>query len=133
MTNLKPSRVICNSKQGDKTVVVLGAFRGGTSMIAAAVDALGIPMRQSPGLVDPSDGYDNWEDADFAKVLHHDKNYISPILNRGEYHLINSVASEMKERLPIVDELIQTRNASLKSWGWKYPGTVLWVLTTEIL
>lgn len=132
MSNLGPTLIVTPPIRGDKTVVILGAFRGGTSMITAAVDALGVPMRDSQQENDEGNGYDNWEDSEFQEVLHANGQFIVSTLEQGVLPSESTVA-QMKQRLPDFSQLVEKRNASFGSWGWKYPGTSLWVLVTDLI
>ncbi len=79
---------------GPRTAVVLGAFRGGTSMAAAVLARLGVPM--GPGRDDVV-----FEDPDFNTLLA--RRWVS----RGR-----------------VRRLVAERDRAHEVWGWKYPGTV---------
>jgi hypothetical protein len=108
-----------NPPTGDreKTVVVLGAFRGGTSMVAKMLREIGVFMGSEYARPDPE--YDNVEDREFQQLLHR-----WPILTKDS---ISEVDFPREIMDPVV-ELIERRNLQHSLWGWKYPGTVLWCL-----
>ena len=106
----------------EKTVVVLGAFRGGTSMVAGALKALGVFMGER---FSSQSEYDNEEDLEFSDLLHNDE-----LLKRA------AASGEVSEAdfgpLDGVNALVRRRNEAHWLWGWKYPGTVLWLLHTGL-
>ncbi len=77
-----------------RTVVVLGAFRGGTSMAAAVLARLGVPM--GPGRDEVV-----FEDPEFNRLL-----------------------AGRRLALRRLRALIAERDRASSLWGWKYPGTV---------
>lgn len=81
-----------------KTVVVIGCGRGGTSAIAGSLHCLGVRMMDRPEL--------NSEDRDIVQAF-------------------------QKSRYPAscfdVVELIKSRNAEFKMWGWKDPSVDLYL------
>ena len=84
------------SDHPEKTVVILGAYRGGTSMAAAAVHAFGVPLGcgHDGG---PPDPYPLYEDPEFRWAF----------LDRNFTRL---------------HELIGDRNREFAFWGFKWPG-----------
>lgn len=80
-----------------KTIIVLGAYRGGTSLVASMLRNLGVPMGcdQDTETTD----YDNCEDDCLSGA----------IIRRDWADFGKSV---------------ERRNAEHDMWGWKYPGTI---------
>ena len=142
-----PFHIVTPSIAGAKTVIVLGAFRGGTSMIAGAVDALGISMIARSKAENPE--YDNWEDKEIQDILHHGA-YPVQLLNcgyfpravsqsqvqSGEYRQAAEIVADFQRKaeskLTEFRGFVSERNQA-GSWGWKYPGTALWLLKTKLL
>ncbi len=85
------------------TVVVLGAARGGTSMVAGVMRILGIDMGENV------DG-DNNEDQVFIE-------------HRGDRSIFTDKnnAPRKKKYLESIGRHIDTRNQMSKTWGWKDP------------
>jgi hypothetical protein len=81
---------------GQKTYIVCGNFRGGTTAVAQLLDRLGIPMGEK---MDPNN---NCEDLEFQKLLLRDA------LDR-----------------PALARLVGERNARHNIWGFKFPGAHL--------
>ncbi len=82
-----------------RTLVVLGAARGGTSMVAAMLQALGVPMGEQLGAT--------VQDAALGRL--------------AERHLAGGAPLD----LAAVDRLVAQRNARHPVWGWKYPSHIL--------
>jgi hypothetical protein len=101
----------------EKTVVVLGAFRGGTSMVAQLLMELGVFMGEE--FAAPDQEYENIEDREFQDLLHRwellEKDVITP----------SDIPVGVMGALLA---LIEKRNREHALWGWKYPGTVIWCL-----
>jgi hypothetical protein len=104
----------------EKTVVVLGAFRGGTSMVARALLELGVFMGERFGerLV-----YKNFEDLDFQELLH--RSAIFDQKHLSTYDFPPAV-------IDAVIELAMQRDRNHRIWGWKYPGTAPYLLHTRL-
>jgi len=79
---------------GNKTFIICGNFRGGTTAVAQILDRLGIPMGED---MDPNG---NYEDLEFQQLLIHE--------------------SVDMEKLA---DLIKKRNEKYATWGFKFPGT----------
>jgi len=101
----------------EKTVVVLGAFRGGTSMVAQLLMELGVFMGEE--FAPPDLEYENFEDREFQDLLHRWE-----LLEKDEITL-EDIPAEVTGALLA---LIEKRNRRYALWGWKYPGTVNWCL-----
>lgn len=88
---------------GSDTFVVLGAARGGTSMVAGVLRLLGVPMGED---IDPG----NNEDREFLS-------------HRGRVDLFSdpSQAGRRKTYVKEIEALIGARNRDYPSWGWKDP------------
>ena len=80
------------SQSGDKTFVIFGAPRGGTTMVAGITRVLGLNIG--------ADLPDNCEDPDFNMDL----------MRRQEM-----------EAAPALSSAVDQRNQTLGTWGWKYP------------
>lgn len=77
-----------------RTIVVVGIARGGTSMVASALHHLGVPMGDIPTGVLPD--YNNYECQTLFSLLE-------------------------QKRLPEMERVIEQRNAEHTVWGWKSP------------
>jgi hypothetical protein len=105
------------SQDDEKTVVVLGTYRGGTSMVAKMLRDLGVPMGWCQ--IGPSDPYDSAEDAEFRDLLHR-----MDLLDKTQL----SAYDFSSAGLDALTGLIWRRDAAHQIWGWKFPGTVKWLL-----
>jgi hypothetical protein len=101
----------------EKTVVVLGAFRGGTSLIAQLLHELGVFMGER--LAPPDREYDTVEDLQFQELLHRRDLLTRECLTPADFSSTDLAA---------LQALIRQRNHRHALWGWKYPGTVVWCL-----
>jgi hypothetical protein len=110
---------LANPATGDsqKTVIVLGAFRGGTSMVSRLLRELGVFMGEKFAVGDGD--YDNAEDKEFQDLLHR-----PDLLTKENVDATDFSSTELRQ----VQDLIAKRNQQHSLWGWKYPGTVLWCL-----
>lgn len=95
-----PARPGRDDPSGPRTVVVLGPERGGTSMVARALAALGLPM----GAGDDPTGQD-------------------PALTAVLARLAESGADPARD--PALTALVAARDAAATAWGFKAPGLVL--------
>ena len=149
---MQPFQIVTPSKEGHKTVIVIGAFRGGTSMVAGVVDALGIPMVLGGKADNP--GYPNYEDQEIQDILHSPDNGpdIGELLkclcfppaeseshdqpDKDERKRIMEFVADFQQRadreLPKFRHVVNKRNL-VGNWGWKYPGTAIWLLKTNLL
>ncbi len=82
-----------------RTLLVLGAARGGTTMVAAMLQALGIPMGEA---LDAT-----LEDAALSGM--------------ARRHVVHGQPLD----LAAVDRLAASRNAAHPVWGWKFPSHIL--------
>lgn len=105
----------------EKTVIVLGTFRGGTSMVAQLLRELGVFMGEE--FAPPDHEYDNVEDWEFQEVLHREDLLIKENITTADFS-----AYEIRA----LRELIAKRNSQHALWGWKYPGTVIWCLHASL-
>ncbi len=117
------STIVANPPTADvqKTVVVLGAFRGGTSMVAQVLKELGVFMGDQ--FAPPDVEYNNLEDQEFQALLHR-----RDLLTQKDITL----ADFSSEELAKLRSLIEKRNREHALWGWKYPATVIWCLYAEL-
>jgi hypothetical protein len=107
----------------EKTVVVLGLARSGTSVVTAMLGAIGVEMGSS--LYDKANPLGSFEDDDFA-ALHKeifelagsDKNYWNPP-NPEE------ILSLRESRARQIQQIVAQKSKKDKIWGWKHPRTVL--------
>ncbi len=95
---IAPADMLVPSIAGPKTVVVLGAFRGGTSFVAEILYRLGVPMGVD---YDPAAAvdYSNYENHALARLL-------------------------TARDWPAVEAYVQQQNEAHDLWGWKWPPTV---------
>jgi hypothetical protein len=109
-----------------KSVVVLGAARSGTSVTAGLLEALGVNM----GALGASRKWNpkgSFEDKDFQRLNRHifamtgdSRNYWNPPSPSEILDLHSAVA-------PRIQALIERKSAELRLWGWKTPTTCLTV------
>jgi hypothetical protein len=107
--------------ESHKTVVVLGAFRGGTSMVARVLQNLGVFMGDA--FAPPDAEYETAEDCEFQTLLHR------PDLLTQSNILPNEIT---EEEIGSLRALIEKRNREHRLWGWKYPGSVMWCLHANL-
>jgi hypothetical protein len=98
-----------NSK--NKTVIILGNPRGGTSVAALMIKTIGVDLGKDINISSQNPTGDI-EDKDFAKIIKKNTNYVHEI-------------SQINENYEIID-LIKNKNNN-KVWGWKHPFTLLMV------
>jgi hypothetical protein len=84
--------------QGERTIVITGTPRGGTTMVAECVGTLGVPIGVS---IPAGEESFNLEDPEFQAVLH--------LESPGEIDM------------PALRTLILRRNMAHKIWGFKLP------------
>ncbi|PHR59692.1 MAG: hypothetical protein COA47_09340 [Robiginitomaculum sp.] len=106
VTNIIPAgyglEFIAPDENADKTVIVLGAARGGTSMVAGLVRLLGISMGER---IDPPTN----EDLDFIEGR-------EPLTA-----IPDAKHPEHEQVLQRLLQLVKTRNQQHSIWGWKDP------------
>jgi hypothetical protein len=107
----------------EKTVVVLGLARSGTSVVTAILGAIGVEMGSS--IYDKANPLGSFEDTDFAELHQQlfeftgsDKNYWNPPSAEDILNLKEQWASR-------IQEIIAQKSKKNKIWGWKHPRTVL--------
>lgn len=121
-----------NAVGNEKTVIVLGSARGGTTMIAEILHELGIPIGVTDieietGKSGPDRDF-NYEDKEFSKWLHY-----NPDSQRGLGESVYwSGKTEMgpadfETDLRRVVELIDERNRMSPVWGFKLPSVIAWL------
>ncbi len=93
VTPLRPAQA------GPKTVLVLGMFRGGTSIVAEALHGMGVSMGREWYRPSGPGDYCNFEDAELVTALRDD-------------------------RWDDVEALVRSRDASGEAWGFKWPDAV---------
>lgn len=91
------------------TVIVVGAFRGGTSYVAEQLHECGVPIGERFSTVTPVQNYTSYEDADLAEAL-------DP--------LIDNLRGNFAEYMPLLTEKIAARDAAFDLWGFKKPAVV---------
>ncbi|AZO06017.1 MULTISPECIES: sulfotransferase domain-containing protein [unclassified Mesorhizobium] len=99
----------------ERTLIVVGCGRGGTSLVAGAAIILGVPMG-----------------ADSDSVNHEDVELVNAAQGRDVHGRPTSpVADSVTENLR---RLIQERNDSNSLWGWKDPSADLYLekVSTEV-
>jgi hypothetical protein len=111
------------SEREQKTVVVLGLARSGTSVITGILKILGVAMGSS--VHDKANPFGSFEDRDFA------------LLHREIFELASSESSYwnppseeailgLKDQVrPSIEEMVARKSRSGVIWGWKHPRTVL--------
>lgn len=99
--NISPAVIIRphSYKSLRRTVIVVGAFRGGTSRIAEMIHQIGVPMTLDPAVQLDGEGYANWEDPEIRDALE-------------------------VEDWSKFQSAVHGRNASSTVWGWKWPGSI---------
>lgn len=113
-----------NEGQRQKTVVVLGAARSGTSVTAGILEALGVDM----GTVGSSRKWNpkgSFEDKDFQKLnrdifrmVEQSKSYWDPPTQRQIMEQQSLAASR-------IQSLVAEKSSGKSLWGWKNPRAVL--------
>ena len=113
-----------NEGQRQKTVVVLGAARSGTSMTAGILEALGVDM----GTVGSSKKWNpkgSFEDKDFQKLnrdifrmVEQSKSYWDPPTREQIMEKQSLAASR-------IQSLVAEKSRGKSAWGWKNPRAVL--------
>jgi hypothetical protein len=112
-----------DSGQIQKTVVVLGLARSGTSVITGILKILGVEMGAS--VHDKANPFGSFEDLDFAR-LHREifelaSSGISYWNPPGEEKILG-----LKERVrDAIVEIVARKASGRAIWGWKHPRTIL--------
>ena len=91
-----------------RTVIVLGVPRGGTSMVAKILSVLGVFMGDKLGAT--------YEDPDFFRVMQRFGN-MPPW--RRKWHFL-----QRRKVLSDIQSLVAQRNVDHEVWGWKFPGVI---------
>ena len=105
-----------------KSVVVLGLARSGTSVVAGILRALGVDMGFS--VRDKANPYGSIEDRDFAQLhkkifdLAGDKTYWRP-------PTAEAILSFKEHCDPLIRELVENKSRGKQVWGWKHPRSIL--------
>jgi hypothetical protein len=105
-----------------KSVIVLGLARSGTSVVAAILRALGVDMGFS--VRDKANPYGSLEDRDFAQLhkkifdLAGNKTYWNPPAPEA-------ILSLKEQCDPLIRELVENKSRARPVWGWKHPRTIL--------
>lgn len=112
------------SKQ--ETIVVLGAFRSGTSMIAETLIKLGINMGE-PNQWD-NDHTRFYEDKPFVRLSneinkHYGNSWKNPASTK-ELQILNEQNNKFRDRFI---ELVAERNNKHDIWGWKDPKACIFI------
>ena len=126
VSRTQPGLVIRPPHGDEYTVVVQGAFRGGTSIIAQIVQFLGIPLGERFCYGDETEAseYLNVEDVEFQQLLHNTDMLIAERPDPEHFPVAKFEALEA---------LIARRNAKYPCWGWKYPANAFWTANTQLL
>src|SRR5512134_2461070 len=112
-----------DSGQIQKTVVVLGLARSGTSVITGILKILGVEMGAS--VHDKANPFGSFEDLDFAR-LH--REIFELASNGSSYWNPPSVEKilGLKERVrDAIAEIVARKSSGRAIWGWKHPRTIL--------
>lgn len=105
-----------------KSVVVLGLARSGTSVLAAMLRAIGVDMGSS--VRDKANPYGSIEDHDFAQLhkkifdLAGDKTYWRP-------PTAEAILALKQQCDPWIRELVENKSRGKQVWGWKHPRSIL--------
>jgi hypothetical protein len=101
MLPIKPCTIVRRSVPGPKTIIVLGAYRGGTSFVARLLAELSVPMGtwRWDEAKDPHCCYQNFEDI-----------VISAMIANKEWAAI--------------DQEARNRDVLFTRWGFKHPSSV---------
>ncbi|MDB5387362.1 MAG: Lipopolysaccharide biosynthesis protein [Planctomycetaceae bacterium] len=128
MSSIPPAILVRDGFTGDKTILVLGAWRGGTSMLAEVLIELGIFMgeKESFGWANAERTKSNFEDSDFDKILFNP--FLYEYLKTGN----EPSPAEFDAKLPELERLVMSRNQR-GTWGWKHPSTALWCVRSMLL
>src|SRR5262245_15383686 len=109
--------------QRQKTVVVLGLARSGTSVVTGVLKILGVEMGSSVN--DKANPFGSFEDRDFA-LLHRE---IFELASIGSSYWNPPSAEkilDVKERVrDAIAEIVARKSSGRAIWGWKHPRTLL--------
>jgi len=104
-----------------KTFIVLGSHGGGTSLVSAILQALGVNMHYNPnGKVK---NYCTFEDADFLRLNHRILKEAGGSWNKPPAQVRIDARAELFA--PQIRELVRQKRGKL--WGWKDPRNALTV------
>jgi hypothetical protein len=109
--------------QGEKTVVVLGLARSGTSVITGILRILGVEMGSS--IQDRANPFGSFEDRDFAllqREIFEAANSESSYWNPPSQEAILGVEGQVRAS---IEEIVQRKSQNGPIWGWKHPRTIL--------
>jgi hypothetical protein len=109
--------------QVEKTVVVLGLARSGTSVVTGILRILGVEMGSS--IQDKANPFGSFEDKDFA-LLHREifesANSESSYWNPPSQEAILGLKEEVRAS---IEEIVRRKSQNGAIWGWKHPRTIL--------
>ena len=112
MQGSKPWVVVRPSIPGPKTVLVLGAFRGGTSFAAERLATIGVCLGRDYGPVTPEPNYVSYEDPHLGKLIDEiNENAHIGASNADNWQHFRTLVSQHNSSNPDV-------------WGFKKPSSV---------
>lgn len=97
-----------NLENRQRTYIIIGNGRGGTSMVAGVVAALGVPITAHEASV-------NYEDGDIVHAA------------QGRDAAGRKLNTTRAQDIRAVRGIIAARNASFDLWGWKDPSADLYI------
>ncbi|MGE5305045.1 MAG: sulfotransferase [Alphaproteobacteria bacterium] len=105
-----------------KSVVVLGLARSGTSVVAAILRTLGVNM--GPSVRDKANPYGSFEDRDFADL--HKKIFDFAGKKTYWHPPTPEAVLALKEQCgPLIRDVVEKKLLASPVWGWKHPRTIL--------
>ena len=116
--------VFCKNTKSvtQKSVVVLGLARSGTSVLAGILRAIGVDM--GPSVRDKANPHGSFEDRDFAQLhkkifdLAGDKTYWRP-------PTAEAILGLKQQCDPWIREIVRYKSRGKQVWGWKHPRSIL--------
>lgn len=107
----------------EKTVVVLGLARSGTSVVTAMLGAIGVEMGSS--LYDKANPLGSFEDEDFADLHKQVFEFTGTDINYWNPPSPEEILNLKEPWAPRIQEIVAQKSKKAKIWGWKHPRTVL--------
>ncbi|MCK5357554.1 MAG: sulfotransferase [Elusimicrobiales bacterium] len=112
-----------NTFENNKTVIVLGMHRSGTSAVARVINSLGVSMGEKHFIIkDYKNPFGYYEDLRFIelnkKILNEQNNDITRVPSRERI-------MAQKEKYSSQIKKLLAENSKNATWGWKDPRTVL--------
>jgi hypothetical protein len=110
--------------QQQKTVVVLGTARSGTSVTAGMLASLGIDMGNvgHPSRSNPRGAF---EDRDFGRLHKEIFNLVAEGKTYWDPPTRGQILEQKEAAAPRIERLILEKSKGKPIWGWKHPRTIL--------